>query len=242
MARHRGVRIAPRLRGIALLRIQPLGYSGHATTCKAWKLESRFFEGLLQQTRPDVATDHYVGDLPMPELVRHHEQDTLLLDQHSANRLLNSTYPQSPNDGGIDDADDLASDVAVLALSAAGREAQYFGPSSALSFARVAGATFGLHRRHDGSTVDAHNDTRSADQHRSLEPLQLPSFAVCQRLSRAYFENIHPQYPFLHKPTFGVWEEQCLHAQQRGTLEAAPKVALLFVLMVSRTCSWQCAC
>ncbi|ETN41340.1 uncharacterized protein HMPREF1541_03275 [Cyphellophora europaea CBS 101466] len=168
----------------------------------------------------------------MPELVRHHEQDTLLLDQHSANRLLNSTYPQSPNDGGIDDADDLASDVAVLALSAAGREAQYFGPSSALSFARVAGATFGLHRRHDGSTVDAHNDTRSADQHRSLEPLQLPSFAVCQRLSRAYFENIHPQYPFLHKPTFGVWEEQCLHAQQRGTLEAAPKVALLFVLMV----------
>jgi hypothetical protein len=52
------------------------------------------------------------------------------------------------------------------------------------------------------------------------------------KLSKAYFSNIHPQYPFLHQPTFRLMEQQCLEASLRNDLGAAPGSSLFFVLMV----------
>lgn len=41
----------------------------------------------------------------------------------------------------------------------------------------------------------------------SPTPCPLPEYTTARTLSNAYFENIHPQYPFLHEPTFRRYEE-----------------------------------
>ncbi|CAG9951451.1 unnamed protein product [Clonostachys rosea f. rosea IK726] len=88
-------------------------------------LKSRvaYLESLLQQVRPDVAVDHYPyapSDNPPPPA-------TTTAGQH---HRAGSQEPEQEVDG-------LSSDVALLCLSAAGREPHYFGPSSALSFSRI---------------------------------------------------------------------------------------------------------
>uniref|UniRef100_A0A0B7KIT9 Zn(2)-C6 fungal-type domain-containing protein n=1 Tax=Bionectria ochroleuca TaxID=29856 RepID=A0A0B7KIT9_BIOOC len=90
-------------------------------------LKSRvaYLESLLQQVRPDVAVDHYPyapSDNPPPPA-------TTTAGQH---HRAGSQEPEQEVDG-------LSSDVALLCLSAAGREPHYFGPSSALSFSRISG-------------------------------------------------------------------------------------------------------
>ncbi|EOD47741.1 putative fungal specific transcription factor protein [Neofusicoccum parvum UCRNP2] len=51
-------------------------------------------------------------------------------------------------------------------------------------------------------------------------------------LSRAYFDNIHPQYPFLHRDTFQSWETEVMDAKDAGDLGIASHLTLFFVLMV----------
>jgi hypothetical protein len=74
-------------------------------------LESRvaYLESLLQQSRPEVALDHLGGGRRLPPSA---------LEQVSPSR-----------EADDDNIDDLSSDVALLCLSAAGREPHYFGPS-----------------------------------------------------------------------------------------------------------------
>lgn len=59
----------------------------------------------------------------------------------------------------------------------------------------------------------------------------LPEEELAHRLSTAYFENIQPQYPFLHEPTFRLWERKLYVPQESGdlTLESIPS---FFVHMV----------
>lgn len=35
-------------------------------------------------------------------------------------------------------------------------------------------------------------------------------------LTTAYFEQVHPQFPFLHRPTYQKWEEDVLAASEAG--------------------------
>ena len=44
--------------------------------------------------------------------------------------------------------------------------------------------------------------------------VRLPSAEEAQRLSTAYFKHIHPQYPFLHRPTFDTWEREYVNQMQ----------------------------
>jgi len=73
-------------------------------------LEARvaYLESLLQQSRPEVALDH-LGAAGVPQSA---------LEQVSPSR-----------EADDENIDDLSSDVALLCLSAAGREPHYFGPS-----------------------------------------------------------------------------------------------------------------
>jgi hypothetical protein len=134
------------------------------------------------------------------------------------------------NDGQVDH---LSSEVALLCLNAAGGEPHYFGPSSAVSFSRIVSATMGL--RGEGSPCSPRGIEESEEIPPTIRPTRvprLPSPSVSANLSRAYFNNIHPQYPFLHRPTFLKWERDICDVNQSGENSAAGDIPLFFVLMV----------
>lgn len=192
-------------------------------------LEARvaYLEGLLQKTRPDVALDHLVESERSP---RGDPQ------QASASGLHNATQDDvqgGPSIEAEDPADQLSADVALLCLSAAGKEPHYFGPSSAVSFSRIVSAAMKLPRKVGGSQNSVLMAENAAFSSARLFPISFPSPALGSTLSQAYFNNLHPQYPFLHRPTFEFWEDSCMKADASGNLYVAGDVALFFVWMVS---------
>lgn len=186
-------------------------------------LEARvaYLENLLHDVRPDVADDH-LGATPasVPAMGSGIQSN----DSHEA-RSVNAS------DRGMDA---LSSDVALLCVSAAGREPQYFGPSSAVSFSRIAGTTMGLPHYSDGngSQHSSHGDATSSSRRTATTPKGLPNHERLTVLSHAYFSSIHPQYPFLHRPTVERMERECVQAAAEGNPGAASGTSLFFVLMV----------
>ncbi|KXH27020.1 hypothetical protein CSIM01_12595 [Colletotrichum simmondsii] len=225
-------------------------------------LEARvaYLEGLLQQARPEVALDHFGANHESSggrgrEANQHaaaasHNggptQAMSIMHMPSALAPNLQAHPSSFEDVDFSralrapspDADDhhvdtLSSEVALLCLSAAGREPHYFGPSSAVSFSRIVSATMGLAST-GGSSQHSHAGPGKDINPEVVRevPLRLPSPTLRANLSEAYFNNIHPQYPFLHKPTFQIWEETCLKASLDGDLSSVNGSTLFFVLMV----------
>lgn len=131
-----------------------------------------------------------------------------------------------------EELDDLTTDVAVLCLSAAGREPHYFGSSCAVSFSRIVSATMGFRKRHSSSQHSGTTPDSHGQEIQRTVSVSFPSPALAATLTQAYFKNIHPQYPFLHKPTFLAWEHACLRANAANALSEAGDLALFFVLMV----------
>ncbi|KAF4339738.1 transcription activator acu-15 [Fusarium beomiforme] len=201
-------------------------------------LEARvaYLESLLQQTRPDVALDHLMGL----------EKDASNLSPTAATPFAG---PSEANAGGNsqraistdaqDTADQLSTDVALLCLTAASKEPHYFGPSSAVSFSRIVSAAIDLPKKVGGSQAsNIRFEHGSSDWNFSgTFPISFPSPPLGTTLSQAYFNNIHPQYPFLHQPTFQFWEELCFKSDLSGNLSAAGDMAQFFVWMVYATAS-----
>ncbi|KAJ4033794.1 hypothetical protein NW761_006474 [Fusarium oxysporum] len=103
--------------------------------------------------------------------------------------------------------DDLSSMIGTLSLNAAGAEPSYLGASSAFAFARFMKPSI----RQAVASLPPEISSISRSQshgHASYppEPCPLPDYQTAVKLSNAYFQNIHPQYPFLHEPTFRLWE------------------------------------
>lgn len=65
-------------------------------------------------------------------------------------------------------------------------------------------------------------------------PCPFPEYNVAIKLSNAYFENIQPQYPFLHEPTFRLHEEKVLRQSSEITDIMLYPIPLFFINMVSR--------
>lgn len=97
---------------------------------------------------------------------------------------------------------DLSSMIGTLSLSAAGAEPHYLGSSSVFAFARFVEPSL----RQVISSIPPDKASESSSQPSMLNPCPLPEYQTAVRLSNAYFQNIHPQYPFLHEPTFRIWE------------------------------------
>ena len=212
-------------------------------------LESRvaYLERLLKEARPDLAADHMDhslqqagtdGDIqyshiasPVHMLVSPPLQsdvlDTQSVDMQRAQtgRVRSSEGPEFLP---------VSSEVGLLCVNASGREPQYLGHSSALSFAQIATNTMGLQSESGGQGPGwAH--TAVLDRHRrknKTSKLEHPTTEMSEILSKAYFENIHSQYPFLHQPTFASWERKCREANESGTLLEVEHVPLFFVTMV----------
>ncbi|KAF4461429.1 transcription activator acu-15 [Fusarium albosuccineum] len=197
-------------------------------------LEARvaYLEGLLQQVRPDVALDHLAGL----------EKNSSDFSPVAATSFAGPSDANAENDRQRDDdsldvedpADQLSTDVALLCLTTASKEPHYFGPSSAVSFSRVVSAAMNLPKKVGGSQASAvaFDHGGSGWNFARPFPIGFPAPPLGTTLSQAYFNNIHPQYPFLHRPTFQFWEELCFKAEASGNLSVAGDIAQFFVWMV----------
>ncbi|KPM37048.1 hypothetical protein AK830_g9524 [Neonectria ditissima] len=144
-------------------------------------LEQRvnLLEGMLREARPSLAESI-----------------------SSPNRQLNTNNRPSDTLTAGDEhheLSDLSSMAGTLSLNAAGAEPHYLGPSSTFAFSRFIKPSL----REAVSPMPPAQDKHEIP---TPEPCLLPDYQTAVRLSNAYFQNIHPQYPFLHEPTFRTWE------------------------------------
>ncbi|KAJ9611976.1 hypothetical protein H2200_003571 [Cladophialophora chaetospira] len=201
----------------------------HQTRNYVESLEERvaFLESLLQQVRPDLAEDHIT--LPDDTFSGADNQSTspLTSSQFANGESPQTRLPQASAPHGEDDAvSDLATKVGMLGLNATGAEPHYLGSSSTFAFSRLISSSLlrGLPIKHDRA-YDASRENQD-----SLFPSVLSDYHVAVTLSNAYFNNIHPQYPFLHEATFRAWERELAFPSE--TLDALSPVALFFLYMV----------
>lgn len=86
-----------------------------------------------------------------------------------------------------------------------------------------------------GGVADSSRLTRQVSK-----PKQLPERSALVRLTEAYFDQVHPQFPFLHRPTYLQWQDGLLRAREKGEdLDAAH---LFFVYIVSQISLQELAC
>lgn len=204
-------------------------------------LEGRvaYLENVLKETRPEVATDHLGNEFPPPDFETSPiSPQTNRGRPEAGNAWTGNRQPPADAPG----ADTLSDEVALLCLGAAGREPQYFGPSSALSFSRIASSVMGLPRHnratssqpsHSNGQSGTRKQTRTDSESETRLLKAFPSIEKMALLSQAYFENIHPQYPFLHRPTVQNMEQECRDVHMRGELAQLDEGNLFFLLMVS---------
>lgn len=200
-------------------------------------LEARvaYLEGLLQEARPEVAVDHFAANGET-------SPSTLVQQLPQAENTHPAGLPQVASPAGAGEQPDvLSSEVAFLCLSAAGSEPHFFGASSAVSFSRIVSAAMGLGRSESGGS-NSQPSARggSAGRGRACTgaqaaqqvPVRLPTPEMKGVLTEAYFNNIHPQYPVIHRPTFRIWEDECWRAASDGTIDRVADMSLFSVLMV----------
>ncbi|KAJ5273491.1 hypothetical protein N7478_008616 [Penicillium angulare] len=182
-------------------------------------LEARIahLEGLVQKYQQEAPLDHQTSPSNDPRGASVDDSSSVAVES-------------TPN------LDLLSNEVALLCLSAAGREPQFFGPSSAVFFSRIASASIDLPLKqsdwNDSPRLGDNNEYHNRSQWSPIPPVELPSSTKAAMLSEAYFKSIHPQYPFLHRPTFRSMEKECLSANALGDISTADPASLFFVLMV----------
>ncbi|KAF5624657.1 positive regulator of purine utilization [Fusarium tjaetaba] len=127
---------------------------------------------------------------------------------------------------GRDGASDLSSRVGMLDFRTSQTEPQYLGSSSAFAFSRIINLSLSSNLP-NAPTLGQLSDGRS-----SPSPCLLPAYDVAVKLSDAYFKHIHPQYPFLHEPTFRNWEAMLYDSSQDFTETGFSFAPLFFLNMV----------
>lgn len=108
-----------------------------------------------------------------------------------------------------EDMNDIATKVGLLSV-AAGAEPHYLGSSSAITLCRIINSALVQALPKKGRPNSARH---SNDSHSASSPFMFPNSESCVRLSDAYFDQIHTQYPFLHEPTFRSWEASFLPSE-----------------------------
>lgn len=138
-----------------------------------------------------------------------------------------SSIPCTPE--GRDGASDLSSRVGMLDFRTSQTEPQYLGSSSSFAFSRIISLSL------SSNLPTAPGLTQLSDRRSSPSPCLLPDYDVAVKLSDAYFKHIHPQYPFLHEPTFRTWEAMLYDTSPDFTETGLPFTPLFFLNMVSRS-------
>ncbi|KAJ3492636.1 hypothetical protein NLG97_g5256 [Lecanicillium saksenae] len=121
-------------------------------------------------------------------------------------------------------------EIGMLSLGAS-QDSRYIGPSSGYFLARV------MLSKSRESIGDSEAATFNVDIPGDLiesctGPLPLPPKRLAQRMSDAYFEFIHPQYPILHHQTTMDGIE---HIYQSGNVSPATSFQVFMVLAIGAT-------
>jgi hypothetical protein len=188
-------------------------------------LEQRvaLLEGILQRARPDLPNDNLSqGYLQGPEVQPGPSSLTPLINECGGQ---STTFTAVGEHDGLNE---LASQVGTLSLNAAGAEPHYLGSSSTFAFSRMINSSLRqVVSRNSNSTFGQSQDNASM-----LTPCLLPDYEAGVNLSNAYFENIHPQYPFLHEPTFRGWELTITTGSGALDTPSSDPIPLFFLNMV----------
>ncbi|KAK3656292.1 hypothetical protein LTR56_002993 [Elasticomyces elasticus] len=190
-------------------------------------LEARIamLEGLLRDSRPEMALDHIRPDDSNPSLGEFEAAPEVESD-------VTRMYFDTPTAPATASKADVPVMLERLCMSSVVGSPAYFGLSSPLTFSRVLGTTFKALRFHGPgltmSGIDIDNTVLGPIPRPS--PAPLPARFFGELLEGAYFDHIHPQYPFLHRPTFRSWQDKVFAATDRG--EVPQPLHLFFVYMV----------
>lgn len=180
-------------------------------------LEARIadLEELLKTSHPSISNDHMNNDrtaiqpwtLPSnPTPTEHH--------QHA------DSIGHFFEDSGIES----------LFIGNAPSHPQYHGPSSTLSFARTMTAVMrGVRLTAPGFSFSGTRDEVLENLPKPI-PASLPPKVFSDLLSDAYFTYVHPQYPFLHKPTFLRWEQNVQLANEHNLTPTSEQAFIVYMI------------
>lgn len=209
-------------------------------------------EAMLQEVRPEVANDHFRpdhGDADAATVQTLSNTSPDAQEQQNLNMPLEITYqnhhtegfqafhlpfeqPQTSEEASV--MTDLSSKIGLLSVNAPNAEPHYFGTSSALAMSRLINSA--LRRvNHDNPTQqDLYHVGSSSSAYDMLlaTPSPLPPAEGRQVLAKSYFEYIHPQFPFLHEPTFRSWEQMLVESSDSDDAFSLQPIIPFFVNMV----------
>lgn len=140
-----------------------------------------------------------------------------------------TTQDQTNDPKGADDATNLE----MLCLRSAGADPHYFGSSSAYSFTKIFSASLrAVRSKAPGMSLSGVADSFTQSRP-APNPVPLPDRSLTTMLTSAYFEQIHPQFPFLHRPTYAQWEEEVLQACEQGYAPEPTKAFFVYAVSPS---------
>lgn len=156
-------------------------------------------------------------------------------NSHGSNSVSAGVFGETPTSLSTQErnepkAADDATNLEMLCLRSAGADPHYFGSSSAYSFTKIFSASLrAVRSKAPGMSLsgvaDPYTQSRPAPN-----PVPLPDRSLTTMLTSTYFEQIHPQFPFLHRPTYMQWEEEVLQACEQGYAPEPTKAFFVFAV------------
>lgn len=130
-------------------------------------------------------------------------------------------------------AADDGTNLEMLCLRSAGADPHYFGSSSAYSFTKIFSASLrAVRSKAPGMSLSGVADSFTQSRP-TPSPAPLPDRSLTTMLTSAYFEQIHPQFPFLHRPSYLQWEEEVLRACEQGYAPEPTKAFFVYAVSTS---------
>lgn len=194
-------------------------------------------ERLLKDRCPEIALDH-MTPLPRSDGMGPESPGMAIDSQTGAQNDWQadltssqaSVFSRPEPAGDVRDLERVRQDIEMLCVNSAIGQPRYLGPTSALGLSRVMSSVLGRIRfQGPGLTMGGINNEFLRDLPRS-EPASLPDKLFGSFLSDSYFTHVHPQYPFLHQPTFTEWENDVYYALENAM--PPDPTQLFFVNMV----------
>lgn len=177
-------------------------------------LETRIaeLEGLLSKVHPDIASDH-ISASTRQHVVFEAESHVSGSTQNSPN---GSDIENLHDEASRSSSQNLTDDLATLCASAASGQMLYFGETSGPALSKILTTIMnGARLQAPGLTLSGARNSPWHELPKAI-PASLPEPVFGSLLVDAYFTHVHPQYPFLHRPTFVYWESQVQAALRQG--------------------------
>lgn len=214
-------------------------------------LEARvaYLEGLLKGDQRAVAMDHMDEDTTsLLATDSSHTQATRATDTaisvpsdkpttSSTNFLDSCSRPEvdtSYTSPSVQSGTDChTSPLEMLCMNSAAGQSLYFGASSPLLLSRSINAMLrGVHSLAPGLSMAGVDNELLSELPRPC-PVLLPGRFFCDILANSYFTHVHPQFPFIHRPTYDKWQRNVLDAIE-SAIPPDP-MQVFFVYMVRLT-------